>query len=231
MLLEVIAANLEDVTDINRMDVDRIELCGEMDKDGLTPDRHLIRDAVRESDIPINVMVRPHDDSFTYTENEIDRMIGDIEYVKDVGANGIVIGAVTEENVVDIIALNRLIKAAGNMEITFHKAFDEIEDQMEALKTLSEYPEINTVLTSGGQGSSSDNIGQLKTLVSSGKELGITIMPGGGINLRNVEDMIGSTTSSDLHFGTGIRADGTFDSRVSEDKVRQLRQIFARNDL
>lgn len=110
MLLEVIAANLEDVTDVNRMDVARIELCGEMDKDGLTPDRHLTRDAVRESDIPVNVMVRPHDDSFTYTGNEIDRMIGDIEYVKDIGANGIVIGAVTEENVVDIIALNSTLR-------------------------------------------------------------------------------------------------------------------------
>lgn len=226
MLLEVIAARLEDVNDISRMEIDRIELCGEMDKDGLTPGRELIRNAVRDSQVPVNIMIRPHDDSFSYTENEIDRMSGDIEYVKNVGANGIVIGAITEENMVDTVSLEKLAEAAENMEITFHKAFDEIEDQIQALKTLSEYPGVRTVLTSGGPGSSADNIEQLKKLVSSGEELDITIMPGGGINLENAGDIFEKTSPNTIHFGTGVREDDTFDSRVSSDKVSQLRQIF-----
>lgn len=226
MLLEVIVASLEDVNDISRMEIDRIELCGEMDKDGLTPGRELIRNAVRDSQVPVIIMIRPHDDSFSYTENEIDRMSEDIEYVKNVGANGIVIGAVTEVNMVDTVALEKLAEAAGNMEITFHKAFDEIEHQMQALKTLSEYPAIRTILTSGGHGSSADNIEQLKKLVSLGEELDITIMPGGGINLENAEDIVEKTSPKAIHFGTGVREDGTFDSKVSNNKVSQLKQIF-----
>ncbi|AKG73587.1 copper homeostasis protein CutC [Salinicoccus halodurans] len=226
MLLEIIAANLEDVKDINRMDVDRIELCGEMDKDGLTPERGLIRDAVSESKIPVNVMIRPHDDSFSYTEDEITQMITDIEYVRSMGANGIVIGVITRDRVVDTTSLERLIEAAENMEITFHKAFDEIEDQVDALKTLGRYPQIKTVLTSGGPGSSADNIEQLKKLINLGGKLDIAIMPGGGINLGNVPEIFEKTAPEAIHFGTGVREDGTFESRISPDKIEQLRQII-----
>lgn len=226
MLLEVIAANFEDVTDINRMDVDRIELCGEMDKDGLTPDRNLIRESVHKSNIPVNVMVRPHDDSFTYTEDDMNQMLSDIEYVRNTGANGIVVGTVTKEKVVATAVLEKLIQAAGNMEITFHKAFDEIEDQAAALKTLSQYPQIKTVLTSGGPGSSADNIRQLKTLVLLGKDLGITIMPGGGITPGNAGTIVETANPTAIHFGTGVREDGTFGSRIAKKKVEQLRESF-----
>ncbi len=227
MLLEVIATTLKDVRELNQMDVDRIELCEEMDKDGLTPGRELIQEAIRESGIPVNVMVRPHDDSFSYSANEIDQMVLDIEFVKSAGANGIVIGAVTKEGLVDISALEKLIAAAGNMEVTFHKAFDEIEDQMEALRTLNRYSEINTVLTSGGAGSSINNIEQLKLLVYSGKESGITVMPGGGLNLENAEEVCDTVKPSAIHFGTGVREDGSFNSSVSEEKINRLNQIFS----
>lgn len=229
MLLEIIAENLEDVIDINRMEIDRIELCGEMDQDGLTPDRDLITRAVHESEIPVNVMIRPHDDSFTYTIDEINQMTEDIEYVKNTGANGIVIGAINKDDVVDTVALERLIEAAGDLEITFHKAFDEIADQADALKTLGRYPQIRTVLTSGGPGSSADNIGQLRMLISSGRELDLTVMPGGGINLENADKISRTASPRAIHLGTGVREDRTFNSRISEDKIDQLRQIIGHN--
>ncbi|WP_411843878.1 copper homeostasis protein CutC [Salinicoccus sp. HZC-1] len=230
MLLEIIAANMEDVIDINRMEIDRIELCGEMDQDGLTPDRNLIRCALQESEIPVNVMIRPHDDSFTYTIDEINQMTEDIEYVKNTGANGIVIGAITKDNVVDTVALERLIESAGDLEITFHKAFDEIADQADALKTLGRYPQVRTVLTSGGPGSSADNIGQLRILVRLGNELNLTVMPGGGINLENANKVSGTAGPHAIHLGTGVRKDGTFNSRISEDKIDQLRRAIGKNE-
>src|SRR5699024_6329304 len=131
---EIIAASLEDVRDLNRTGEDRIELCGEINKDGLTPEYDLIRGAVQESEIPVNVMIRPNDDAFSYTAREIGQMIEDINFVKKSGANGIVLGVITDEHVVDTASLKKLVDAAGDMEITFHKAFDEIEDQITALE-------------------------------------------------------------------------------------------------
>src|SRR5699024_9217091 len=130
MLLEIIAASLEDVRDLNRTWADCIELCGEMDKDGLTAEYDLVSKAVLESEIPVNVMIRPHDDAFSYTDREIGQMIEDINFVKKSGANGIVLGVITDEHVVDPASLKKLVDAAGDMEITFHKAFDEIENQI-----------------------------------------------------------------------------------------------------
>lgn len=226
MLLEIIAADLEDVHDLNQTGADRIELCGEMDKDGLTPEYELIREAVRESEIPVNVMIRPHDDAFSYTDEEIGQMVEDINFVKELGASGIVTGVTTDENVIDTASLIRLVDAAGEMEITFHKAFDEIEDQMAALEVLSRFPQIRTVLTSGGSGSSADNIGQLKKLVSRGKELGITVMPGGGINMGNVSEIVDTAAPDAIHFGTGVREYGSFGSRISGEKIIELKRIL-----
>lgn len=226
MLLEIIAASLEDVRDLNRTGADRIELCGEMDKDGLTPEYDLIREAVQESEIPVNVMIRPHDDAFSYTDREIGQMIEDINFVKKSGANGIVLGVITDEHVVDPASLKKLVDAAGDMEITFHKAFDEIEDQITALEVLSQYPQIRTVLTSGGAGSSADNTEQLKKLVSRGKELGITVMPGGGINMENVLEIVDTAAPDAIHFGTGVREDGSFGSRVLGEKIAELKDIL-----
>lgn len=226
MLLEIIAADLKDVRDLNQTVADRIELCGEMDKDGLTPEYELIREAVRESEIPVNVMIRPHDDTFSYTDEEVVQMVEDINFVKELGANGIVTGIITGNHVIDTASMMRLADAAGEMEITFHKAFDEIGDQMTALEVLSEFPQVRTVLTSGGPGSSADNIAQLKQLVIRGKELGITVMPGGGINMENVLEIVDTAVPEAIHFGSGVRADGSFASRGSREKIEELKRVL-----
>ncbi|KKK33828.1 hypothetical protein WN59_09440 [Salinicoccus sediminis] len=226
MLLEIIAADLKDVHDLNQTAADRIELCGEMDKDGLTPEYELIREAVQVSEVPVNVMIRPHDDTFSYTDEEVGQMIEDINFVKELGANGIVTGIITDDHMIDTASLARLVDAAGEMEITFHKAFDEIGDQMAALEVLSKFPQIRTVLTSGGPASSADNIEQLKQLVIRGKELGITVMPGGGINMENVLEIVDTAAPEAIHFGTGVRVDGSFGSRISGEKIAELKRIL-----
>lgn len=226
MLLEIIAADLEDVVALNQTAADRIELCGEMDKDGLTPEYELIREAVQESEIPVNVMIRPHDDTFSYTDEEVGQMIEDIHFVKELGANGIVTGIITDDHVIDTASMMRLADAAGEMEITFHKAFDDIGDQMTALEVLSRSPQITTVLTSGGPGSSADNVEQLQKLATRGKELGITVMPGGGIKLENALEIVDTAAPEAMHFGSGVRADGNFTSRVSQEKIAELKRVL-----
>ena len=81
MIIEGIATNIQDVHDLNRFGADRIELCGEMEKDGLTPEMSLVKEAVEVSSIPVNVMIRPHDLSFHYTDRQIIQMEDQIREV------------------------------------------------------------------------------------------------------------------------------------------------------
>src|SRR5690625_2112304 len=118
MLLEVIATNLTDVIDAEWYGADRIELSPVMTELGITPSYGLIKKAVNAVDIPINVIVRPHSRSFQYDEHDVQTMIADIEMIKTLGANGIVIVPLTPEKPIDETVLVRLLEVADGLDVT-----------------------------------------------------------------------------------------------------------------
>ncbi|WP_179287238.1 copper homeostasis protein CutC [Salinicoccus roseus] len=223
MIIEGIATNIQDVHDLNRFGADRIELCSGMEQDGLTPAMALVKEAVEASSIPINVMIRPHDLSFRYTDREVMQMEDQIREVGSYGANGIVIGALAEDGRIDANALESFISICGEMDITFHKAFDALDDQVEGLKMLFKYPEVKTILTSGGPGGVTDNFGKLQKLMKKTEGTHITIMPGGGLNTDNVTEMVEKLKPESLHFGTGIRSFKSYEAGISGEKLAFIR--------
>lgn len=114
--------------------------------------------------LEINVIIRPRGGNFIYTEEEIKIMEKDIELCREMGVDGVVLGALTEDNNIDEKTIKRFIDKAGDLSITFHMAFDEIEDQKAGLDKLVELG-ISRVLTKGGKGRAIDNIDNLKKLV------------------------------------------------------------------
>ncbi|WP_031548133.1 copper homeostasis protein CutC [Salinicoccus luteus] len=225
MIIEGIATNIQDVHDLNRFGADRIELCGDMEKDGLTPEMRLVKEAVAVSSIPVNVMIRPHDESFHYTDVDIQQMTKQIEEVESYGANGIVLGALTEDGRIDVRALDRFISVCGDMDITFHKAFDALEDQSEGLEVILKYPQIGSILTSGGSGGVTDNFGNLQKLMEWTERTHVTVMPGGGLSTENISEVVETLKPESLHFGTGIRSAKSYDAEISKEKIDFIRTV------
>lgn len=161
----------------------RIELCENLSVGGLTPSKELMRKVIEEVGIEAHVLIRPRAGDFNYTENEIIKMQEDIAYCKRLGFTGIVSGALTSKNEIDVITTNRLIKASEGMQFTFHRAFDVCENAMESLKILMHLG-VTRLLSSGQQLKAIDGIALLKDLqtFSEGK---IEIMPGSGISSEN----------------------------------------------
>ncbi|WP_179134457.1 copper homeostasis protein CutC [Oceanobacillus timonensis] len=225
MLIEVIGTSVNDVIDAENTGADRVELCAEMAEGGLTPSIGVVEAAVDAVDIPINVMVRPHGKSFVYSDVDIDVMLRDIRAIKQAGANGIVIGTLTENGVINEGQLHCLLNAEDRMEVTFHRAFDEVNDQFVALEVLLKYKKIKTILTSGGKDKATDAIERLADLVSYTKNSSLAIMPGSGLCPDKI-DIFHKTVQSDaLHFGAGVRVDGSFDQLFSEEKIAQIREL------
>lgn len=108
----------------------------------------MIREVVRRVSIPVHVMV-PHSQSFVYDEYDLQTMKEDIAFIKASGAAGIVVGTLTGDGKVDTAALEYLLQDAEGLNVTFHRAFDEIEDQLSAFQVIAGYPQINRILTSG----------------------------------------------------------------------------------
>src|SRR5690625_4385141 len=184
-----------------QLGADRIELCYNLAEGGTTPSMGTIKMAKEVLDIPICVIVRPRGGSFVYTHEEIQIMEEDIKRCKQMGADGIVIGALDENNELNLEVLERLIGQAGDMELVFHMAFNLIEDKKAALDKLIDLG-INRVLTSGGEGSAFDNMENLKELIEYAKDR-ITILPGGGITEDNYMELVEKTGAKEVH-GTKI---------------------------
>ena len=73
---------------------DRIELCKNLDEGGLTPSILDIKKANDLLIIPLKVMIRCRPGNFLYNTKEIDKMIEDIQKVKDLGSKEIVFGVI-----------------------------------------------------------------------------------------------------------------------------------------
>ncbi|MED4203296.1 copper homeostasis protein CutC [Neobacillus mesonae] len=226
MIIEVIGTTLNDVKEAELYGANRVELCQSMSEDGLTPSYGLIKSAVESVNIPINVMVRPHDDSFVYDANDLKVMCEDIRMIKKIGANGIVIGPLTKEGTIDEAALQALLHEANGLEVTFHRAFDFVKDQQEALATILKYKQVTTILTAGGNGAATEFASNLAELVEQTKDTHLTIMPGHGLRVDDLAEFYQVVKPNALHFGTGVRVGHTFANGMSEEKLRQIRGLL-----
>ncbi|WP_059050167.1 copper homeostasis protein CutC [Paenibacillus senegalimassiliensis] len=222
MILEVIATCAEDAVLAEAHGADRLELITAITEGGLTPGIGLVRQVVKSVKIPVHVMVRPHSRSFVYSEADIQTMEEEARAVEDAGAAGIVFGALTEERQIDEVALARILAAAGGMNVTFHRAFDELQDLSEGLRTLLKYPQVTRVLTSGGPLPAPQATSEIRQLVELAHGSSLVILAGYGLTLETVDRFITDTQVTEVHFGSDIRFGGKGLSPIDPDRLSAL---------
>ena len=128
----------------------RVELCAAIPEGGTTPSYGEIRMARKLIDIRLHVIIRPRGGDFLYSPVEIETMEEDICMARQAGADGVVFGCLTPEGALDMPAMERLMKAAEGMAVTFHRAFDYVKDPKQVFETLIQLGVVR-VLTSGQQ--------------------------------------------------------------------------------
>lgn len=198
LFIESCCASPESVRRAVSAGTKRIELCQDLETGGLTPSEALIREALAlAGDIPVNVLVRPREGDFVYTEEEIREMLASIRLCKRLGVNGVVIGALTPRGNVDMATMRRLLAEARPLHITFHRAFDACRDPEEALEELIGLG-IERLLTSGHCEDAYTGRFALKALV--GQAAGrIVVMPGCGITPSNLQEIATVTGAFEFH--------------------------------
>jgi copper homeostasis protein len=227
---------------------DRVELCANLPEGGTTPSAGAIRAARSIFSGALMVIIRPRGYDFLYSEDEMQTMLHDIAVARELGADGVVIGCLTAEGQVDVPCCERLLAAAGTLDVTFHRAFDMTRDLGEALDDIVQLG-IKRVLTSGGQSDVPSGISEIAGLVrqAAGR---VSIMPGGGVTEENLADIVRATGVREIHLSARhpVRSQmnfrnencsmGTFSKNheyewreTSAEKVRLARQALmkARN--
>ena len=188
IIKEVCVDSLEDAINAEKNGANRIELCGRLDLDGLTPSKDLIKSAFSILKIPIRVMIRPKHPSFVYSDDEISTMIDDIKFCKNLGLDGVVFGCLDEKYNFEMKQINRLSEVAKPLNVIIHKAIDSTSSVIESLSVISKNSNINGVLTSGGERFAINAVETLKkmlVLVPNRFEIIIA----GGITFQNFDKL------------------------------------------
>jgi copper homeostasis protein len=175
----------------------RVELCDNLIEGGTTPSAGTIAECRQRLRIPMFVMIRPRGGDFLYSDVEYAVMRRDIEHAKSLGADGVVLGMLTEEGRVDLDRTRRLVDAARPLPVTFHRAIDVSRDVEEALDALIDVG-VDRVLTSGQAPTAPEGADLIGRLVrrAAGR---IAILPGCGIDETNVAGLVAQTGVREVH--------------------------------
>ena len=229
MQIELCAASIEAIYLAKSLHFDRIELCQNLDQGGLTPSAGFIQLAL-DLGLETHVLIRPRAGGFVYSEAEIQVMEKEIEFCSSLGVKGVVVGVLTADLRIDMEQLQRLKSSAKNMEVTFHRAFDDSFDWKNSIDVLLSCG-IDRVLTSGMSSNIENGIPILEKIMNY-VDSRIEIMVGGGVNLANAQKIISQVKPNAIHFSGTVKtlldADSVFSEtilQVDPTRIEKLRDV------
>ena len=162
---EVCVDNVKDAMRAVDLGANRIEYCSKLSEEGLTPDIEDVKYLLKNINIPLRVMIRPHSKSFNYSEQDISTILRDISTFKKIDIDGIVIGCLNNDNEIDLKKVNLLTEKARPLKVIFHKAIDITSNPLKSLKNLIKNSNVDGVLTSGGFKKAEDGVKLLKKML------------------------------------------------------------------
>lgn len=196
--LEICANSVQSCIEAQRGGAYRVELCAAIPEGGTTPsygDIVVARELLKET--KLHVIIRPRGGDFLYSDLEHNIMLKDIEMCRKLGVDGIVIGSLTADGDVDMPRNRQLTAAAGDMSVTFHRAFDMCRNPAESLENIVSLG-CERILTSGQQPKAEQGIALIKQLVQQAAGR-VIIMPGSGINEGNIGRIARETGATEFH--------------------------------
>ena len=148
MLKEKCVGSYKEAVEAQKLGAHRIELCDNLEEGGTTPSYGTIKTTVRDLNIPVFVIIRPRGGDFFYSPEEIEIMKQDIEICKELNVKGVVLGVLKHDKTIDYEVTKKLVKIAKPMEVTFHKAIDEVDNPVDEVEKLAEIG-VDRILSSG----------------------------------------------------------------------------------
>ena len=199
---EVCVDNIKDAMRAVDLGANRIEYCSKLNEEGLTPNVEDVKYLLKNINIPIRIMIRPHSKSFNYSETDISVMLRDISTFKKIDIDGIVMGCLNKDDEIDLKKINLFIEKARPLKVIFHKAIDITSDPLKSLKNLIKYSNINGVLTSGGFKKAEDGVKLLKKMLDI-CPINFELIIAGKITLENI-NKINQKLSAKFYHGKKI---------------------------
>lgn len=226
VMIDVIATTLHDAKLAQENGADRISICTSINEGGITPSYGLIKQIKKAITLPVYVMIRPHNQSYQYNEDDIQTMVHDIEEARKLGVEGVILGCLTSEKTIDEETLKALLSASKGMDVTFNLAFDDLHNQEEGLRKLLNYPEIKRVMTSGADRSALNGIPQIKKMLRQMRNENLIFVGAKGLKPENLQAFLSVTNLTEVCIGAGIRVNCQYTQPINEKSVQKAKEIM-----
>lgn len=197
MIKEACVESFEKALEAQSNGANRIELCENLAVGGTTPSYGTVKICLEKLNIPIFPMIRARGGNFVYSKDEIEIMKEDIKIFKELGVKGIVLGCLTSDNKIDLELTKELVDLAYPMEVTFHKAIDEILNPLDYIDDLVNIG-IKRILTSGGEATALEGKDLINEMIkkSNGR---LKIVVAGKVTKGNLNGLSNLISADEFH--------------------------------
>jgi copper homeostasis protein len=219
-LLEVIVQTLTDAREAARGGADRLEVLRSLADGGLTPPLALVQEIAAEVSLPLRVMIRENA-GYTTHAGEVAALREAAAAFANASVDGVVIGfAHAGELELDKVA--QVLTTAPDINVTFHRAFDQLRDPLAAIDALAAVARIDRILTSGGEGPPAVRAERLRAYQQRAGTRP-TIIAGGGVDEAMLAVLARIPSVREVHVGRAAFGDG---GGVSAARVARLRALI-----
>ena len=223
ILLEVIVQSVADAREAARGGADRLEVVRAIHDGGLTPELALVREIAAAVSLPLRVMVRENA-GYSTDVRERPALRHAAAAFAEAGVDGLVIGF-AHAGELELDHVSDVLAAAPNVNVTFHRAFDQLRDPLGAITALAGVARIDRILTSGGEGTVGARCHRLRAYQERAGDR-LTIIAGGGIDFEMLSALVQTGTVREVHVGRAAREGHEPNGAVSAAEVSRLREII-----
>ncbi|HTK38334.1 MAG TPA: copper homeostasis protein CutC [Pyrinomonadaceae bacterium] len=224
MVLEVIACTVDDAIKAEKGGANRLEVISRFDVGGLTPSLDLVHEIKDKVELPMRVMLRESTGYEGKDDAEIKTLCDAACELNKIGVDGVVLGFLDASDI-DMETTRRVLDAAPDLNATFHHAFEDTVNKFVAIRKFKDLPQIDRILSHGGDGSPADRAVRLAAYEMTAKPE-IRIIAGGRVNADMIRELLSETTINEFHVGSAARINGKVErSRVAE-LVKAMSEIY-----
>jgi len=223
-VLEIIVCSVADAIAAEQGGATRLEIISCFDLGGLTPTLALVREISGAVKIPLRVMLRESVSFEVNDDEERHKLCLKAREMSEMAVDGMVLGFLRNQQI-DADLLERVLKCAPNLRVTFHRAFEELQDPFASIAALKKYPQVDCILTSGGAADWSQKVTLLAQCAEAASPE-ISILVGGGVDFQVIELLQKSTDIRAFHLGRAVRVPPELDGRVDAAKVREFARLM-----
>lgn len=222
VVLEVWVAQERDVPGAVEGGADRLHLAGPGE---LSPEISTVSAVCRETEVPVFVLLRLND-SWTTTGGELTRLVGLAESYLNVGAQGLVLGFLDADLLVDEEVCGHLAGQLPGVPWTFSRAIDASLESDRVWRQVVRLPGVDAVHSAGSPRGLGAGFDDLVDRAAADEDVARLLLAGGGLRAEHVPWLLRAGVRQ-FHVGGSARPGGSWDKAyVDAGLVRSWRMLL-----